>query len=501
MRPQHETSRAGAPAEAAAQGSVFEHRWVPAPALPAAVAVALGFAAIGLVLSRPDVVVLALPFVAISGWAWLHRPRSTRSRVEIVQSPGMAHGARVLHYAATFTSSVGPAAETHTGAETETGAESHTGAEAETHTGAESDAAAETQIATETDAETVHVRYATQGSVESRATLVAGARRTQPAARLTGELPVLHSGPHEFLRLDYRLTALDAAFVSEPSKPVRVQRVVPAPFTPIVSLPLPRRLQGLTGTHDSARPGDGGEFRDVHPFHPGDRLRRIDWKATARLGRNPGDLYVRRSAATADATVFLVLDSGSDVGESVADWPGASPTLSGVTSLDLAREAACSIAAGYVRAGDQVAFHDLTATGRSVPRGSGARHLQRVLRAIVMTTATGRPFTRHRAPIVPQGALLYIVSPWLDDETARLAALWRGSGHRVIAVDVLPNPRLDRLSREQRAAHRILWMERNDRIRTLTATGVDVIRFSDDGEAGARDARLRVLARPRRQHA
>jgi uncharacterized protein (DUF58 family) len=477
MRPQHETSPVEAPAEAAAQRSAFEHRWVPAPALPAAVAVALGFAAIGLVLSRPDVVVLALPFVAISGWAWMHRPRSTRSRVVIIQSPGMAHGARVLHYAATFTSSHGPAAE-------------HQAAPA-----------AETQIATEADAETVHVRYATQGSVESRATLVAGARRTQPAARLTGELPVLHSGPHEFLRLDYRLTALDAAFVSEPSKPVRVQRVVPAPFTPIVSLPLPRRLQGLTGTHDSARPGDGGEFRDVHPFHPGDRLRRIDWKATARLGRNPGDLYVRRSAATADATVFLVLDSGSDVGESVADWPGASPTLSGVTSLDLAREAACSIAAGYVRAGDQVAFHDLTATGRSVPRGSGARHLQRVLRAIVMTTATGRPFTRHRAPIVPQGALLYIVSPWLDDETARLAALWRGSGHRVIAVDVLPTPRLDRLSREQRAAHRILWMERNDRIRTLTATGVDVIRFSDDGDAGARDARLRVLARPRRQHA
>jgi uncharacterized protein (DUF58 family) len=402
--------------------------------------------------------------------------------VEIMldESPGMAHGARVLHYAATFTSSVDPAAETSA---TETGTETRTGAE------------------TRTAAETVHVRYASQGSVESRATLVADAGPGRPAPRLTGELPVLHSGPHEFLRLDYRLTALDAAFVSEPSAPVRVQRTVPAPFTPIVSLPLPRRLQGLTGTHDSARPGDGGEFRDVHPFHPGDRLRRIDWKATARLSRNPGDLYVRRSAATADATVFLVLDSGSDVGESVADWPGASPTLSGVTSLDLAREAAGSIAAGYVRAGDQVAFHDLTATGRSVPRGSGARHLQRVLRAIAMTTATGRPFARHRAPIVAQGALVYIISPWLDDETARLAALWRGSGHRVIAVDVLPTPRLDRLSREQRAAHRILWMERNDRMRALTATGVDVIRFSDDGDAGARDARLRVLARPRRQHA
>ncbi|WP_343213840.1 DUF58 domain-containing protein [Gemmatimonas sp.] len=32
--------------------------------------------------------------------------------------------------------------------------------------------------------------------------------------------------------------------------------------------------------HASARPGDGGEFRDLHPYAPGDRVRRIDWKAT-----------------------------------------------------------------------------------------------------------------------------------------------------------------------------------------------------------------------------
>ena len=46
-----------------------------------------------------------------------------------------------------------------------------------------------------------------------------------------------------------------------------------------------------------------------------DRLRRIDWKATARRGQNAGDLYVRRTAALADATVLIVLDSRDDVGE------------------------------------------------------------------------------------------------------------------------------------------------------------------------------------------
>ena len=33
--------------------------------------------------------------------------------------------------------------------------------------------------------------------------------------------------------------------------------------------------------------GDGGDFRDIHPFTAGNRLRRIDWKATAREGRTP----------------------------------------------------------------------------------------------------------------------------------------------------------------------------------------------------------------------
>ncbi|MEX1271970.1 MAG: hypothetical protein WEB55_05935, partial [Acidimicrobiia bacterium] len=35
---------------------------------------------------------------------------------------------------------------------------------------------------------------------------------------------------------------------------------------PLGRLPLPSRLQGLTGAHDSRRIGDGGEFHDISPF-------------------------------------------------------------------------------------------------------------------------------------------------------------------------------------------------------------------------------------------
>src|SRR5699024_620324 len=79
--------------------------------------------------------------------------------------------------------------------------------------------------------------------------------------------------------------------------------------------------------HTSRRVGDGTAFRDVHLFTPGDRLRRIDWRVSARrsLDVRTGrltELYVRRTFATADASVMLVVDSRDAVGPDVATWGG-----------------------------------------------------------------------------------------------------------------------------------------------------------------------------------
>ena len=202
---------------------------------------------------------------------------------------------------------------------------------------------------------------------------------------LVGRVPLLHSGPQELVRVEYRFFGADAAALSLPQEPLVASRVVAPRRTAIRSLPLPRRLQGLTGSHESARAGDGGDFRDVHPFTAGDRLRRIDWKATARRGQNAGDLYVRRTAALADATVLIVLDSRDDVGEQVAEWSRNTAAAKGISALDVAREAASSIAAGYIQAGDRVGFQDLSSRSRMIAHAGGSRHLWRLLRAIEIT--------------------------------------------------------------------------------------------------------------------
>jgi len=420
-------------------------KWTRSAGLMAGGAAAVVLAATGLVLSRIDLALLALPLVVALAWTWDRRPDQSE--------------------AATATLSLDEPGGTEV----------------------------DFTIAIEAPAgvEVIALRYTVLAG-EAHEVVVAG----PVSGDLVGRVPLLHSGPQELVRVEYRFLSADAAMLSLPQEPLIASRVVAPPCTPIRWLPLPRRLQGLTGSHESARAGDGGDFRDVHPFTVGDRLRRIDWKATARRGQNAGDLYVRRTAALADATVLIVLDSRDDVGEQVAEWYRNTAAAKGLSALDVAREAASSIAAGYIQAGDRVGFQDLSSRSRMVAHAGGRRHLWRLMRAIEITQPSAVPFRHQRPPIVPPGALVYLLSSLLDDESVRLALRWRGNGHRVIAVDVLPAPQFARTTRYERIAYRIVMMERDDRTRTLQARGVEILRWQDDGTSLPRQARLQLLSRP-----
>ena len=422
-------------------------RWRPSPALAAGAITAVVLAAAGLVLARVDLALLALPLALATALSWERRP-----------------GADGTATAAITLTPAGPA---------------------------------KIDFALSIDApggvDAVVVRYRLL-SGESREIVAAGRR----PSGLSGAVPILHSGPQELVRIEYRLLGADGTVPSFASEPLAASRVLTPGRSALSALPLPHRLQGLTGSHESARPGDGGDFRDIHPFTAGDRLRRIDWKATARHGRNPGELYVRRTAALADATVLIVLDSRDDVGEQVAQWRSTTTATTGISSLDVAREAGSSIATGYIRAGDRVGFQDLSSRDRMLAHGGGSAHLRRLLRAIELAHPSEVLFRHMRAPIVPAGALVYLLSSLLDDQSARFALGWRNGGHRVIAVDVLPPARFARSTRYDRAAHRVVMMERDDRIRVLQARGVEVLHWMQDDPRQSRQARLRILSRPGR---
>ncbi|GEL96040.1 DUF58 domain-containing protein [Cellulomonas composti] len=272
--------------------------------------------------------------------------------------------------------------------------------------------------------------------------------------------------------------------------------VLPAPVR-LDELPLPPRLRGLSGGHESRRPGEGGGLRDVHPYATGDRLRRIDWRVTARRSPDLAELYVRREHALAEAAVMLVVDSRDDVGPDPTTWRGSlQPLASDATSLDLARQAATSAAQGFLALGDRVGLDDLGAWRRPLPPGGGRRQLDRIRTALALSRPEGEPTTRVRAPQLPSGALVMVFSTFLDDVAVRAAIEWRRTGHRVVAVDVLPPVRTRHLLAREVLALRVVRMEREDRLATLAESDVDLVTWRDSPQVALTALARRARRRP-----
>jgi len=78
-----------------------------------------------------------------------------------------------------------------------------------------------------------------------------------------------------------------------------------------------RRVRGLqTGRHRSVFKGQGVEFAELREYVPGDDIRSIDWKVTARLNHP----YIKEFTEERDQTFYFVVDiSGSgNFGSSVS---------------------------------------------------------------------------------------------------------------------------------------------------------------------------------------
>ena len=415
-------------------------RWSRTPVIAIGVAGSALLAAVGLVFSRPDVVGIGLPLALGTAWMLMRRPRDSTMSIELrAHVEGSGDSSEVM---------------------------------------AEVDAIL--------DSDWVQVAI----DQEARRSGLADARPGHSILLTRNRLQ--HSGPVELLGVTVRGVALDGAWVSEAGPRVVLEWNTPPRQVRIGQLPVAPRLTGLHGAHEGVRPGQGGDFRDIHPFVPGDELRRVDWRATARAARRPGELLVRRSTTLSDSSVVIAVDTAEDLGTVVASWGADDADRSGVTSLDLAREAALSIATAAVGVGDRVAYHALSPGGRSLPSGGGPRHLARVRDMIAATGQSAEVSRYRRSPVVPSGSIVFVLSTFFDGVAAQLATRWRAPGHVVVAVDVLPIPDRSRLTREQRIALRTLLAERSDILVELRHAGVEVVAWTDpDIDVAMRLAALR----------
>ncbi|MBB4933891.1 uncharacterized protein (DUF58 family) [Lipingzhangella halophila] len=100
------------------------------------------------------------------------------------------------------------------------------------------------------------------------------------------------------------------------------------------------RLRELDGQHSALVRGQGSEFDSLREYVPGDDVRSIDWRATARRD----SVVVRTWRPERDRRILLVLDTGRTSAGRVGDTP----------RLDHAMDAALLLAALAVKAGDRV---------------------------------------------------------------------------------------------------------------------------------------------------
>jgi uncharacterized protein (DUF58 family) len=346
--------------------------------------------------------------------------------------------------------------------------------------------------------ETVRMRVSTPGFEDVEAIVDVRSER-----ELEVSLRTLRTGRADFFLIDRMALGPDSILQAEPERAGPTPTLLLPGTVGLRELPLPAQLQGVTGAHGSRRPGHGGDLRDVALFAPGDRLRRIDWRTTARRGVLTGagqQLYVRRNFATADAHVMLVIDPYDIVGPDVSTWSSGRVRPDHRSSLDLAREAAVSMARHFLDQGDRVGLVDLGRQRRLLLPAGGRRHLHRLIHNIALSEAGTEMVPHHRAPQIPSGVMVVVFSTFLDDDPAHLARMWRHHGHRVIAIDVLPRMITSRLSPEARLAHRMVMMERSDRLTLLRMTGVEVVSWLEGDRGRVPDAPVATLAAVARAH-
>ena len=211
------------------------------------------------------------------------------------------------------------------------------------------------------------------------------------------------------------------------------------PVDSIVVYPLTYPLPDLG--LDSARPF--GEYRGgnriyedpsrvigVREYQPGDAMKRIDWYATARIGRLQSRLY----EPSREQSVIVALN----IPTFEVTWQGSDPVLleRGVAvAASIARWAADGgLALGLVANGS---FADADRTIR-IGAGRGPDRLSRVLEALAMITAftTSNMAGDLEDPSypLPAGATVVVVAAVMPEDLAATLLRLRDRGHFVAVV-------------------------------------------------------------------
>jgi uncharacterized protein (DUF58 family) len=244
-----------------------------------------------------------------------------------------------------------------------------------------------------------------------------------------------------FVRTHDRLALLTYERRLEDRQPLKV---FPRPEA-IRSLLRPFETQVFTGNQVAREKGEGIEFADLRAFVAGDRMRRINWRASARRGA----LWVNEFHAERNTDVILFLDSFAEV-------EGAHES-----TLDRAVRGAAALAGEYLR------------------------HKYRIIDSLLGTEVLFNYAWKDLDVIprrtLPPKALIIGLTPLLDERAVGALLDLRARGFDLAIIEISPVPFVTPGTEEiERLAHR-LWLLRREALRArYEQVGVPVAAWNDE---------------------
>jgi uncharacterized protein (DUF58 family) len=228
-------------------------------------------------------------------------------------------------------------------------------------------------------------------------------------------------------------------------------------------------LQASSGNEVARAAGDGIEYADLRDFVPGDRVRAINWRASARRGQ----LVVNERHPERNTDVVLLVDSFVDL------------ALRDRSTLDDAVRAAAALAERFLARRDRVGVVGFGGSLRWLRPGMGATQRYRLVETLLETRVEASYAVRDvnlvPARILPSKALVVALTPLVDPRFGTALADLRARRFDLVVVEIDPTGlvahgggRLDALAFR-------LWLLERELIRSrLERVGVAVARWGDD---------------------
>ncbi len=230
----------------------------------------------------------------------------------------------------------------------------------------------------------------------------------------------------------------------------------------------PARTQLFSGNRIARQHGEGIEFAEIRPFAAGDRVRRINWRVTARTG-SPfvNDFHLERNA-----DVILFIDSFAEIG-------------AGLDSvLTLAVRAASALADGYLGERDRVGLVGFGGLLRWMVPGMGPQQFYRVVESLldtqVVTSYAWQKVDVIPNRVLPPSATVLALTPLLDLRSLGALVNLHQRGFDLVVLEIDPERFIGREGRAVDATALALWkLVRASRRRALQRSGLLVLEWPE----------------------